>query len=122
MFEQTLNNIDIVLLKEAGCTTELNSTEQIAPILFFKYLNDLANMTADETLAYKFAIQMHRQHQVADDVFRGTVKRFGDQGVMDLTALLGYYDLVSMTLNLADVQPREPIRAALEPPPVPAGK
>lgn len=88
-FEQTLNNIDAVPQKEAGFTTELDSTEQIAPILFFKYPNGLANMTADETLVYEFAIQMHRQNQVADDVFRGTVKRFGEQGVMDLTALHG---------------------------------
>lgn len=81
-----------------------------------------ATMTADESLVYDFAIQMHRQHQVADDVFQGAVKRFGEQGVMDLTALLGYYDLVSMTLNLAGVQPPETISAALEPPPVPASR
>ena len=122
MFEQTLNNIDIVLWKEAGCTTELNSTEQIAPILFFKYLDALANMTADETIVYEFAIQRHRQYQVADDVFRGAVKRFGEQGVMDLMALLGNYDLVSTIRNLSDAQPHEPISAALDPPPVPASK
>ena len=81
-----------------------------------------ANMTADETLVYDFAIQMHRQHQVADDVFQSAVKRLGEQGVMDLTALLGYYDLVSMTLNMAGVQPPEQISGALAPPPVPASR
>ena len=81
-----------------------------------------AKMTADETLVYEFATQMHRQHQVADDVYQGAVKRLGEQGVMDLTALLGYYDLVSMTLNFAGVKPPETISAALEPPPVPASK
>ena len=65
---------------------------------------------------------MHRQNQFAGDMFRGAVKSFGEQGVMNLMALLGYYDLVSMTLNLADVQPPQPISAALEPPPVPASK
>lgn len=79
-----------------------------------------STMTADETLVYDFATQMHRQHQVANDVFQGAVKRLGEQGVMDLTALLGYYDLVSMTLNMAGVQPPEQISAALAPPPVPA--
>ena len=79
-------------------------------------------MTVDETFVYEFAIRTHRQHQVADDVFRGAVKRFGEQSVMDLTASLGYYDLVSMTFNLADVQLPKPIRAAPEPSPGPAGK
>jgi glycyl-tRNA synthetase alpha subunit len=41
MFEQTFKNIDDVLWKEAGCTTELNYTEQTFWILFLKYLDDL---------------------------------------------------------------------------------
>jgi type I restriction enzyme M protein len=41
MFEQTFKNIDDVLWKEAGCTTELDYTEQTSWILFLKYLNDL---------------------------------------------------------------------------------
>ena len=34
MLEQTFNNIDGVPWKEAGCTTELDYTEQTSPILF----------------------------------------------------------------------------------------
>lgn len=41
MFEQTFNNIDNVLRQEAGCTTELDYTEQTSWILFLKYLDDL---------------------------------------------------------------------------------
>jgi type I restriction enzyme M protein len=41
MFEQTFKNIDDVLWKEAGCTTELDYTEQSSWILFLKYLDDL---------------------------------------------------------------------------------
>jgi len=41
MFEQTFKNIDDVLRKEAGCTTELDYTEQSSWLLFLKYLNDL---------------------------------------------------------------------------------
>ena len=40
-FEQTFKNIDDVLWKEAGCTTELDYTEQTSWILFLKYLDDL---------------------------------------------------------------------------------
>lgn len=41
MFEQTFKNIDNALWSEAGCTTELDYTEQSSWILFLKYLDDL---------------------------------------------------------------------------------
>jgi type I restriction enzyme M protein len=41
MFEQTFRSIDDVLRQEAGCTTELDYTEQSSWILFLKYLDDL---------------------------------------------------------------------------------
>src|SRR5580700_11313663 len=41
MFEQAFRNIDDVLWKEAGCTTELDYTEQTSWLLFLKYLDDL---------------------------------------------------------------------------------
>ena len=41
MFEQAFKNIDDVLRKEAGCTTELDYTEQTSWLLFLKYLDGL---------------------------------------------------------------------------------
>ncbi|MCC6273813.1 MAG: type I restriction-modification system subunit M N-terminal domain-containing protein, partial [Deltaproteobacteria bacterium] len=41
MFEQVFKNIDDVLRKEAGCTTELDYTEQSSWLLFLKYLDGL---------------------------------------------------------------------------------
>src|SRR5262245_58492367 len=40
-FEQVFKNLDDVLWKEAGCTTELDYTEQSSWMLFLKYLDDL---------------------------------------------------------------------------------
>lgn len=48
MFEQTFRNIDDVLWKEAGCTTELDYVEQTSWLLFLKYLDDLENRRALE--------------------------------------------------------------------------
>jgi len=48
MFQQTFKNIDDVLWKEAGCTTELDYTEQTSWMLFLKYLDDLELKKADE--------------------------------------------------------------------------
>src|SRR5438876_3991092 len=41
MFQQAFKNIDDVLWKEAGCTTELDYTEQTSWMLFLRYLDDL---------------------------------------------------------------------------------
>ena len=41
MFEQAFKNIDNVLWKDAGCTSELDYTEQSSWLLFLKYLDGL---------------------------------------------------------------------------------
>ena len=41
MFEQTFKNIDDILHKDAGCSSELDYTEQTSWMLFLKYLDDM---------------------------------------------------------------------------------
>ncbi len=48
MFEQAFRNIDDILRKEAGCTTELDYTEQTSWLLFLKYLEGLEYERATE--------------------------------------------------------------------------
>lgn len=48
MFEQAFKNIDNALRKEAGCTTELDYTEQTSWLLFLKYLEGLEQDKATE--------------------------------------------------------------------------
>lgn len=48
MFEQAFRNIDDVLRKEAGCTTELDYAEQTSWLLFLKYLDALETDKATE--------------------------------------------------------------------------
>ncbi|MFW2571944.1 N-6 DNA methylase [Legionella sp. 29fVS95] len=40
MFEQTFKNIDDILHKDAGCSSELDYVEQTSWVLFLKYLDD----------------------------------------------------------------------------------
>ena len=57
MFEQTFKNIDDILWKEAGCSTELDYTEQTSWLLFLKYLDDLEQEPAEncrESLITKY--------------------------------------------------------------------
>jgi type I restriction enzyme M protein len=48
MFEQAFKNIDDILRKEGGCTTELDYTEQSSWLLFLKYLDALERDKAME--------------------------------------------------------------------------
>jgi type I restriction enzyme M protein len=48
MFEQHFRNIDDILHKDAGCTSELDYTEQSSWLLFLKYLDALDQTKADE--------------------------------------------------------------------------
>jgi type I restriction enzyme M protein len=63
MFEQAFRNIDDVLRKEAGCTTELDYTEQSSWLLFLKYLDgleaDKAAEAAMEGKKYTYILDKH---------------------------------------------------------------
>ena len=62
-----------------------------------------ANMKPDEELIYDFAMTLHRQHFVDDALFKRAVALIGEAGVVDLVAVSGYYTLVSMVLNVAEI-------------------
>jgi len=61
MFEQTFKNIDDILHKDAGCTSELDYTEQSSWLLFLKYLDALevekASEAALEGKPYRYIIE-----------------------------------------------------------------
>jgi type I restriction enzyme M protein len=65
MFEQAFKNIDDVLWKEAGCTTELDYTEQTSWLLFLKYLDDLEQDKSTEA-----ALEGKRYNHILDQPYR----------------------------------------------------
>ena len=58
---------------------------------------------ADEQAVYDFAAEMHDTHTVSEPTYARALERFGTLGVVQLTALLGYYTMVAMTLNAHDI-------------------
>jgi type I restriction enzyme M protein len=65
MFEQTFKNIDDILWKEAGCTTELDYTEQTSWLLFLKYLDDLEQDKSTEA-----ALDRKKYNHILDKPYR----------------------------------------------------
>ena len=74
-----------------------------------KILGDLSagrrpeNMRDDEAALYDLASSLYRDKKVTDAVYKAAVEKFGERGVMDIIGIIGYYDLVSMTLITAQV-------------------
>jgi 4-carboxymuconolactone decarboxylase len=62
-------------------------------------------MSDDEETVYEFATELQRNKRVADATYARAEKRFGKQGVIDLTGVIGYYTLLAMEMNMAQYEP-----------------
>jgi len=58
-------------------------------------------MADDEEVVYEFCTELHRNRSVTDATYARAVATFGEQGVIDLVGLSGYYTLIAMVLNTA---------------------
>ncbi len=60
-------------------------------------------MDADETIVYDFTTELLNTGQVSDATYQRTLGRFDERGVIDLVGAVGYYSVVSLVLNVAQV-------------------
>jgi 4-carboxymuconolactone decarboxylase len=54
----------------------------------------------DELAIYDFVRELYRTRRVSDPVYRRVHKLLGDNGMVEFVGILGYYVLISMTLNV----------------------
>ncbi len=70
-------------------------------------------MSEDEEIVYEFSTELHKNKQVSDPTFARAEKRFGKQGVVDLTAINAYYTSLAMQMNMGQYQvPKDAKRLA----------
>jgi len=67
----------------------------------------------DEAVIYAFSKNLHINRRVDDDLYARAVSVLGEDMVVDLTGLLGYYTLISMTINVFQLPPPEGIAPEL---------
>jgi 4-carboxymuconolactone decarboxylase len=60
-----------------------------------------AGMAADEEAAYDFCMELRQNQSVSDATYARAVAKFGEQGVVDMTGLVGYYTTLAMIMNVA---------------------
>jgi len=58
------------------------------------------SMQPDEEAVYNFSTEVLNTKHVSDAVFQAAKEKFGERGVVDLMGIVGYYQLVSMLLNV----------------------
>jgi len=63
-----------------------------------------AKMQTDEAALYQFCTEMHNTKRVSDATYAKAVQVFGENGVVEIMGISGYYVLVSMVLNVAKVE------------------
>ena len=64
-----------------------------------------AAMAEDEAVAYDFTTELMAHHGVCDATYARTLATFGEQGLIDLVGLIGYFTAISMVLNAAHTPP-----------------
>ena len=57
----------------------------------------------DERVLYTFAMEVLENHFVSDATFAEARKLFGQQGVVDLIGAVGYFSMLQIALNSAEV-------------------
>ena len=57
------------------------------------------------SLIWDFVTEVQRTRRVSDTTYGRALARFGEQGVIDLAGIIGYYSLLALTMNVARVAP-----------------
>jgi 4-carboxymuconolactone decarboxylase len=71
------------------------------------------SMKPDEAALYDVCTELHNTKRVSDATYKKGVETFGENGVVEILGISGYYVLVSMVLNTAQVALPEGVKNPL---------
>jgi 4-carboxymuconolactone decarboxylase len=75
-----------------------------------------SGLDADGLAVFDYADELNRRKTVSEENYQRVLARWNAVGVVELTALIGYYTMVAMTLNCHDI----PLPDGVPPPLPPA--
>ena len=61
------------------------------------------NLSTEDQLIWQFSVELNEHNSVSDETYAKVVSQFGAKTVVELTALIGYYTMVAMTLNCHEI-------------------
>ena len=62
-----------------------------------------AEFTGQEAVAHRVAAELLESHAMSDETYAAAVEEFGTEGVIELVTTVGYYCLISLTLNAFEI-------------------
>lgn len=65
----------------------------------------------EDGIVVRFAMELNEHKSVSDGTYAQALERFGAKALVELTALVGYYTMVAMTLNAHEI----PLPEGVEP-------
>jgi len=60
---------------------------------------------SDESVVYRFVRELLQTRRTPQALYQEAVELLGTDGVVDLVGITGYYTLISMTINVFDIDP-----------------
>jgi len=70
---------------------------------------------ADERVVYDFSLTLNQTHAIPTELYQTAIDVLGERAVVELVGILGYYTLISMTLNTFEISPPDGKPAELAP-------
>ena len=64
---------------------------------------DAPSVAGDEATAHAVAAQLVRHHRISDATYAAAIDAFGETGLVELVTTVGYYCLISVTLNAFEI-------------------
>ena len=61
-------------------------------------------MSEEQQAIYEFTMTLNKNKKISDELYEKTYKILGKDRIVDLVGILGYYTLISMTINVFGVQ------------------
>jgi 4-carboxymuconolactone decarboxylase len=87
----------------AKVATEAGLSEQIIDTLALEW--DGAGLPPDERTVLQFCRELHRDHAVSDPTYAQAKSLLGEEGVVELCGICGYYAMLAMVMNVARTPP-----------------
>ncbi len=72
-------------------------------------------MKKDEAIVYDFVNELLKNRSVSDATYARAVQHFGEESVVDLVGVVGYYAMIAMLMNVARTAPPKHGATTLQP-------
>ena len=69
-------------------------------------------LSDEDAAVVRYACELNRLNSVSDTTYADALARFGERALVELTALVGYYTMVAMTLNAHEIPLPEGVQPA----------